>query len=66
MFLGSGWVTLTLSTAHAKLSEPVAHGTEIVFVIDDVNPAQVARSTSGVEFLAAPRNVTSGPLTSWI
>ena len=65
-FFGSGWVTLTLSTAHAKLSEPVAHGTEIVFGVDDVNQAQAALSDLGIEFLAAPRDVTSGPPTSYI
>lgn|GEM_PF-6150277 len=66
MFLGNGGITLTLSTAHAKLSEPVAHDTEIVFVVDDVNQAQVTLSARGIEFLAAPRNVTSRPPTSGI
>ncbi len=57
-FLGGGGVTLTLSTAHAKLSDPVAGGAEIVFGVDDVNQTHAALSDRGVEFLNAPRNVT--------
>ncbi len=57
-FLGGGGVTLTLSTAHTKLSDPVAGGTEIVFGVDDVTLAHAAVSARGVEFLNAPRNVT--------
>ncbi len=56
-FLDGGGVTLVLSEAHARLAEPVAGGTEIVFAVDDVTAAHAALAARGVEFVSPPRNV---------
>lgn len=57
-FLDGGGVTLVLSEAHARLADPVAGGTEIVFAVDDVTAAHAGLTARGVEFLSEPRNVT--------
>ena len=57
-FLDTGQVTLCLSTAHARLSDPVAGATEVVFAVDGVREAHTALSGKGVAFLNEPRAVT--------
>ena len=57
-FLDGGGVTLVLSEAHARLADPVAGGTEIVFGVEDVTAAHAGLTARGVEFLSEPRNVT--------
>lgn len=56
-FLDAGSITLSLSTAHAGLSDPVAGGTEVVFAVDGVREAHEELVGRGVEFLNEPRNV---------
>ena len=57
-FIDAGPVTLCLSTPHARLSDPVAGATEVVFVVDDVRRAHATLRERGVTFLNEPRNVT--------
>ena len=57
-FLDGGSVTVSLSTAHAKLAEPLAGATELVFHVEGVREAHQALTERGVTFMNEPRNVT--------
>ena len=60
-FLDGGGVTLCLSESLARVSNPIAGATEVVFSVEDVRSAHEALAARGVEFTHEPRNVT-GPL----
>ena len=57
-FLDAGSLTLSLSTAHARLSDPVAGGVEVVFAVDGVQESHAELKDRGVEFLTEPSHVT--------
>ena len=57
-FLDAGSVTISLSAPHAKLTNPLAGATEVVFTVDGVREAHDELSGKGVAFLNEPRNVT--------
>jgi catechol 2,3-dioxygenase-like lactoylglutathione lyase family enzyme len=60
-FLDGGGVTLCLSESLARVSNPVAGATEVVFSVGDVRGAHEALRARGVEFTHEPRTVT-GPM----
>lgn len=60
-FLDGGGVTLCLSESLARVSNPVAGATEVVFSVGDVRAAHEALRARGVEFTHEPRTVT-GPM----
>ncbi len=57
-FLDAGSITISVSAPHAKLSDPPAGGTEVVFTVDGVREAHQTLAARGVIFLNEPRNVT--------
>lgn len=60
-FLDGGGVTLCLSESLARVSNPVAGATEVVFSVGDVRAAHEALRARGVEFTHEPRTMT-GPM----
>ena len=60
-FFDGGGVTLCLSESLARVSNPVAGATEVVFSVGDVRAAHEALRARGVEFTHEPRTVT-GPM----